>query len=152
MRIAYYLCAAALMLVQFSGASAQTRVPQIRQADLSRTPIAAGQLRITIIDFSGSPLLAHAGHMKLLVENTSGSFVTFSPMRLAFVNQDGSQVDIFTVPMSQGGKILGYVAVVDRDLAPNAHVRTRNEYELSDKVELPAKLFYDRQLIAEITK
>jgi hypothetical protein len=47
MRIGTYSLGAIFLLGQFSTSAAQDRVQQIRHAELSKTPIAAGPLRIT---------------------------------------------------------------------------------------------------------
>ena len=147
MRSRCFLMIAVLLLVIISAANVQSQTPQVRGADLSSTPISAGPLRITIKELKGPGLLGSPGHVTVLLENTSDAFVTFSPSRLSFVNQDGTQVDVLCTYTS-----LGYLPAVDHDLAPKAHMKINREYELTDKVELPARLYYDRRLIAEIMK
>ena len=141
--------AAVILLAQLLGATAvkasneqsrpgapQSPGPQIRESALSKTPIEAGGLKITITKFE-----AHL--LQVVVENTSSSFVTFHPDRLEFVGSKGNQVSI-----------LSYIAgcnAPDLDLPPGSHIN-KTIYGLSDIADLPAQLYYDRQLIAEITK
>ncbi|MGH9759246.1 MAG: hypothetical protein ACREDR_37145 [Blastocatellia bacterium] len=150
-RISYFF-SAILLLIPFSAATAQSPAPTIRQADLKKTAISAGALRITFTEFKGvKALFGKTEVVDFLVENTSSSFVTFSPSRLLFVNEDGTQVDVFAVYYS-GRDFAGYLPAADHDLAPNTHMTLKFDYDLSDRLELPARVFYDHQLIAQIIK
>jgi hypothetical protein len=156
MRTRAYFFAVVLLLVQSSGTMGQDKAPQIREAELRKTPISAGPLRITITEFKASSLLIPFSHIKMQVENPSDSFAAFSPNKLMFVGNEGAQSNIFGVCYSPEPTPLGpaaryeYIPAADRDLAPNTHISLW--YVLTDKVDLPARLFYDRQEIADIAK
>jgi len=145
-------CVAAILLSQLSmtalgSGATQTPVPQIKESNLAKTPIHDGPLTFTITEFKAiSVFSAHAAWIKMTVENTSSSFVTFSPAILAIVGRDGTQVNVFGIPLPDDQVL----PAPDIDLTPKSHVKTF--YLLTDRSEIPAKLYYDQQLIAEIVK
>jgi hypothetical protein len=128
----------------------QTPVRQIRRSDLVKTPFQAGPLTITIVDFKTSQLLGTGvASVGLTVENTSSSFATFSPSQLCFVSKDGTLVDVFGAVMANWPNSAPPTPT-DRNMPPATHTRT--DYYLSETIDLPARLYYQQKLIAEITK
>jgi hypothetical protein len=117
----------------------------VRVSDLSKTPMSAGPLTISLVKFSGSPRLGNA-RIELRVENTSTGFATFSPHRLSFVGEDNAQVDIWGTWIGESNLL----APRDKRIVPGAHIR-ENHY-LDGKVSLPARLYYDDKLLAVITE
>jgi hypothetical protein len=124
-------------------ASATNQPARIRVSELDRTPLTAGPLRITLTKFRGSFLKVGGGSIEAQVENTSAEFSVFSPQRLSFVGSDNSQADILAI---QSGD--RYWCALDRRIAPGA--RTKEFYALNGKVRLPARVYYDEKLLAEI--
>jgi hypothetical protein len=125
-------------------AIADDQPARVRVSELEKTPIAAGSLKITITRFRGSFLKIGGGSVEAQVENTSTEFTVFSPNRLSFVGSDNNQGDVLAI---QSGD--RYWPAVDRRIAPAA--RIKEFYALNSKVHLPARLYYDEKLLAEIT-
>jgi hypothetical protein len=117
--------------------------PRIRETSLDTTPIQAGQLSITITKTRGGLLGSGITSMQVQVENSSAGFITFSPKRLSFVSTNNQQADILAI--QAGDK---YWPAVERSIAPGA--RIKEYYALNNRVHLPARLYYDEQLIAVI--
>jgi len=137
--------------------AADDQSPQIPAAQLDKTPIAAGVLKIRITKLSGSVLKIGNGQIEVDVENASSEFQTFSPQRLSLVNKDNSQVNITLSRKSvyYAGSLPPYdpripATLVDRRIAPGA--RLKENFGLTRKVHLPARLYYDEKLIAVITE
>ncbi|HXG66002.1 MAG TPA: hypothetical protein VNO70_12945 [Blastocatellia bacterium] len=118
---------------------------RVRKYELPRTPFIAGPLKITLIDFRGSFLKLSPGFIEAQVENTSTQFATFSPQRLSFVDKDNDQSDILGVGFGEH-----LLPAPVRTLAPGA--RMKQAYALTDKVHLPARLYYDEKLLAVIAE
>jgi hypothetical protein len=117
---------------------------RVRTSELERTPLAAGPLKITLTQFRGSFLKVGNGSVEAQVENTSTGFSTFSPQRLSFVGSDNKQTDVLAIGQS-GDR---YWPAMDRRIAPGAHIK--EFYALNGKVHLPARIYYDEKLLAEI--
>ena len=124
-------------------ASATNQPARIRVSELDRTPLTAGPLKITLTKFRGSFLKLGGGSIEVEVFNNSTEFTVFSPQRLSFVGSDNSQADILAI---QSGD--RYWCALDRRIAPGA--RTKEFYALNGKVRLPARVYYDEKLLAEI--
>jgi hypothetical protein len=129
---------------------------QIRVSELYKTPLEAGPLkfRITRLERSGVFGLG-CGHITVEVENASANPENFYPQRLVLVNRDNLQLNVWagrrgyytTIP-PHGPKIPA--SPLEIRITPGA--RVKESYSLSGKVRLPARLFYDDKLLAEIVE
>lgn len=146
---------------QTGGENAQKAVPRIRESDLPKTVIDASPLRITVTEFREFGLIGqHVAWIRMVIENPSKSFATFSPSRFEIVGKAGQQVNILGIPQIvnfvdlQNTDVTGaqteILPAVDIDVAPSSRVKTF--YQLTDRSVLPAELYYDRKPIAEIVK
>ena len=124
-------------------ASATNQPTRIRVSELDRTPLTAGALKITLTKFRGSFLKLGGGSIEVDVFNNSTEFTVFSPQRLSFVGSDYNQADVLAI---QSGD--HYWSAMDRRIAPGAHIK--EFYALNGKVRLPARIYYDEKLLAEI--
>lgn len=131
-----------LLISPFVVAGDQT--PHVRVSDLYKTPLLAGPLKITITGFRGSFLKLGNGSIQMQVENTSTQFATFSPHLLSFVSNGDDQADVLATWYSNQ-----YLPAVDRKIAPGA--RIKETYTLTDRVHLPARIYYDEKLLAVIS-
>ena len=139
-----------LVLVILSLPLSQTTVGQVpavrvRTAELDRTPLTAGPLKITLAQFRASFLKIGSASVEVQVVNTASTFTTFSPQKLSFLGSDNNQADVLAI---QSGD--SYWSAQDRKIAPGA--RTKEFYALNGKVHLPARLYYDEKLLAEIVE
>jgi hypothetical protein len=88
-------------------------------------------------------------YITIVVENTSDNFTTFDPRRLTFIDKNNNQIDI-------GGQyaqvdrpgVSSLVAPVERRIWSRAWIK--HSYTLTNKVELPARLYYEDKLLATI--
>lgn len=130
---------------------AQTTPEQIRKSDLSSRTFSVRDLKITLKRFWGGSLLSR-GYLELRVENTSSAAATFNPQRLSFVGKDGKQVNIRgrrqTGPVHPDDRAIE--VALPREIAAGAYLK--EFYELDGKVQLPAKLIYEGEELAVITK
>lgn len=133
-----------VLFVALVASAADQPAIRVRTAELDRTPLTAGPLKITLTHFRGSFLKIGGGSVEAQVENTSTGFATFSPQKLSFVGSDNNQADALAI---QSGD--NYWPAVDRRIAPGA--RIKEFYALNSKVRLPARLYYDEKLLAVIT-
>ncbi|HEY4814798.1 MAG TPA: hypothetical protein VIH58_08985 [Chthoniobacterales bacterium] len=140
-----FCCCIALVLAFQLFAAAADNPPQIRINDLSKNPIVVGPFRITISKLKATRLLGTNGTVALRIDNTTSSFATFSPSRLVFVSNVNYQINVFGIALYKSIYNPG-----DIDLAPGAYID--EQYTLTDEIQLPAKFYYDRHLVAEITK
>ncbi|HUK90626.1 MAG TPA: hypothetical protein VLZ81_09525 [Blastocatellia bacterium] len=138
-------CIAVILVAQVLATAAGSQAPTVRINDLHKNPLDAGSLRFTISKLKATRLLGGNGTIDLRIDNQSDSFTTFAPSHLVFVGADGHQVDVFGIALFKSVYNPG-----DTDLAPHAYVEP--QYTLTDEIALPAKLYYDRQLLAQITK
>lgn len=147
MRSRLLVLTTALLFIPFlamAGGQVSTRV---RKSEMKDVPLLAGNsIRITITKLHQGYLHTESGdaEIELKVENLSTGFVTFSPHRLSFVGSNNRQVDILAVQV-----IKDSYPAVDRRLALGAHIK--DTYRLSDKLSLPARLYYEDKLLALIT-
>ena len=137
-----------LLLIILSLPPSQTTVGQVpavrvRTAQLDRTPFTAGPLKITLTQFRASYLRIGSASVEVQVVNSASTFTSFSPQRLSFLGNDNNQVDVLAI---QAGD--QYWRAEDRRIAPGA--RTKEFYALNGKLQLPARLYYDEKLLAEI--
>lgn len=136
-----------VLLVPFFAKAGGQISTRVRKSELKSVPFLAGNsIKITITKLYQGYLHTETGdaEMELQVENLSTGFVTFSPHRLSFVGSNNRQVDILAVQV-----IKDSYPAVDRRLALGAHIK--DTYRLSDKLSLPARLYYEDKLIALIT-
>ena len=117
---------------------------------LKSTPFTAGALKITftsfkrrIVVFNGSKSIGDRVSILVEAENTSDSFATFDPQRLSIVNENYIQADILGVIYES--QIFN---AESRSIAPKARIKA--QYVLNDKVELPARIYYEGKLLATI--
>ena len=75
-------------------AVADDQPARIKFADLEKTPIAAGPLKIRVTRLRGSFLKLGSGSIVVEVENVSTGFETFSPQRLSLVDKENVQVNV----------------------------------------------------------
>ena len=126
----------------------QAHTDQVRKWDLKSKPFARGPLKITLTYFYGDRLRP-VSDIDIEVENTSDDFTTFDPRRLTFIDKDDNQVDIvgqFAGTDGIGGRYV--VAAGDKRIWPKA--RIKHSYKLTNKVQLPARLYYEDKLLATI--
>jgi hypothetical protein len=138
-------CISLVLIVQLFAVAADNPAPQIRINDLSKNPMVVGPFRITISKLKATRLLGTNGTVALRIDNRTSSFATFSPSRLVFVSNVNYQISVFGIALYKSIYNPG-----DIDLAPGAYID--EQYTLTDEIQLPAKFYYDRQLVAEITK
>jgi hypothetical protein len=123
----------------------QAQANRMRRAELRGRPFTAGPLKITIISF-GHGFISfgikadprYIEPIQVEVENTSDEFTTFVPQRLSFVDRDNRQADIQGLICQQ----------LERRIAPKANIK--DWYDLTSRVRLPARLYYDGKLLATI--
>jgi len=123
----------------------QVPAARVREAELARTPFSAGDLNITLTQFRASFLKIGNGIVEVQVVNTAPTFTSFSPLKLTFLGSDNKQTDVLAIQIGDH-----YWRAEDRRIAPGA--RTKEFYALNDKVKLPARLYYDEKLLAEIVE
>ncbi|HKA19308.1 MAG TPA: hypothetical protein VKN18_13545 [Blastocatellia bacterium] len=138
------------LLIILSLPLSQTTVGQVpavrvRTSQLDRTPFTAGPLKITLSQFRASFLKIGGASVEVQVVNTADTFTSFSPQKLSFLGNDNNQVDVLAI---QSGD--HYWRAEDRRIAPGA--RTKEFYALNGKLQLPARLYYDEKLLAEIVE
>ena len=121
----------------------QAQAEQVRSRELKNRPFTAGPLKITITRFYY--ISNHQSSFHIEVENTSGDSATFAPQLLTFIDKDDNQVDILGQYAASGGH---KVAAGDKRVLPRA--RIKHIYELTDRVQLPARLYYGDKLLASI--
>lgn len=138
------MAAMLVLLLSFSASAYDKQAVHVRTSELDSTPMTAGPLRLTITKFRGSVLKIGPGQITIKVENPSAEFATFSPHRLTLVDKDNMQVDI--VSRILGGE--NNIAIREKKVAPGASIE--DHYQLDRKVKLPARLYYDEKLLAEI--
>jgi hypothetical protein len=88
-------------------------------------------------------------YITIVVENTSNNFMTFDPRRLTFIDKYNNQIDIggqYAEVYRPGVSLL--VAPVERRIWSKAWIK--HSYTLTNKVELPARLYYEDKLLATI--
>jgi hypothetical protein len=126
----------------------QAQADQVRKGELKARSFTAGPLKMTLQTLYGG------GHnpipyITIVVENTSNNFMTFDPRRLTFIDKYNNQIDI-------GGQyaevyrpgVSSLVAPVERRIWSKAWIK--HSYTLTNKVELPARLYYEDKLLATI--
>ena len=121
----------------------QAETEQVRNRELKNKSFTAGFLKITITRFYEN--INHRSFIHIEIENTSGDIATFVPQLLTFIDKDNNQVDIQGQYTAEGW---GLVSAGDKRVWPKA--RIRHIYELTNRVQLPARLYYGDKLLATI--
>ena len=122
----------------------QAQAEQVRNRELKNKSFTAGSLKITLTRFYEFSI-THQSFINIEVENTSGDIATFVPQLLTFIDKDDNQVDIAGQYTARGSSL---IAAGDKRVRPKA--RIKHFYELTDRVQLPARLYYEDKLLATI--
>jgi hypothetical protein len=137
--------------------SADDQPQHVSLTKLVKTPLAAGALKIRVAKLSRSSVLGHGrGHIEVEVGNTAASPETFYPQRLTLVNRDNIQVNVVAPRRSYYYRAAPPydprmpATLLEIRITPGA--RIKEVYSLSGKIQLPARLFYDDKLLAEIVE
>jgi len=126
----------------------QAQAEQVRKGELKSKSFTAGFLKMTITRFYDSGIHPK-GNFDIEVENTSGDIMTFTPQLLTFIDKDDNQVDIVGQDAGENkNEERRLVAVGDKRVWPKA--RIKHTYVLTNKVKLPARLYYENKLLATI--
>lgn len=142
------LFAIALILLTILDVSAfQDPADQVRKDELKSKPFTAGPLKIRITDYYGGGVAFPNGEISILVDNTSDEFTTFDPQRLSFVDNDRRQVDILGVKVRSTNETW-IVAAESQRIRPKRWIK--NRYTLTDKLQLPLRLYYEDKLLGTI--
>lgn len=134
------LLAIGLILMTGTGADAQSPM-QIHKSELSHAAITAGDLKFMLTDTIS--LFGLRG-IKIEIENLAPKATLFVPQQLSFVQADGDQIDLL-VKVNRDA----YIAPPKILLINGA--RTKQVYYFTDPLQLPARMYYQGQLIAEIS-
>jgi hypothetical protein len=146
--------AALILLAPLLALAFQAQSEQVRKGELKSRPFTAGPLKITLTRFYGGGLLQSNGYIDIEVENTSDDFTTFDPRRMGFIDNDDNQSDIFGLVLADRNRSIAItdtnpvVAAEDKRIGPKA--RIKRLYALTDKVRLPARLYYEDKLLGTI--
>src|SRR5262245_48990153 len=135
---------AMILLTPLIVSAFQAQAEQVRNRELKNKAFTAGSLRITITKFYEFNI-THQSFINIEIENTSGDIATFAPRLLTFIDKDDNQVDIVGQYSATGSSL---VAAEEKRVFPKARIKHR--YELTDRVQLPARLYYEDRLLATI--
>ena len=126
----------------------QAQAEQVRKDELKRRSFTAGPFKMILQTFYGgghNPI----PHITIVVENTSDNFMTFDPRRLTFIDKYNNQIDIVgQYAQVDGHGVSPLVAPVERRIWSKAWIK--HSYTLTNKMELPARLYYEDKLLATI--
>ena len=164
------LFATALILLTPLAVSAfQAQADQVRKGQLKNKSFTTGSLKITFISFNSSftipfqydginftnDMSGYIYPIQVQVANTSDQFTTFDPQRLSVVGKDGEQSDIRgLIHPSRRRRADGRplddepVAAEARRMAPKASIT--DWYDLTRRVRLPARVYYEDKLLVTI--
>jgi len=128
----------------------QAQAEQVRRDELKSKSFTAGSLKITLRLFGvrlydGSFRPMGNSNIEIDVENTSGDFTTFAPQSLMFIDKDDNQVNIVGQYATAEWRL---VAAGDKRIWPKARIKPA--YSLTNKLQLPARLYYEDKLLATI--
>lgn len=121
----------------------------IKASDLAGHPFTSGGLTLTITTLDNHVAVGRdvrdtgTGFLILEVANPTERFSAFSPAWLVIVSSDKRQ----TTP-SRERRRTDRVLPTEAHVAPGATIRY--EFNLTEQVRLPAKLYYGETLLAEI--
>jgi hypothetical protein len=139
---------AMILLMPLAALALQAQTDQVRSRELKNRSFTTGALKMTLTRFyaDGVPTV---GNIDIEVENMSGDFTTFAPQMLAFIDKDNNQVNIVGQYAGwEGNDGWKVVAAGDKRICPNAKIK--HSYKLTNKVQLPARLYYEDKLLATI--
>jgi hypothetical protein len=151
MKSRLFLALASILFVQSGLVTAGQSPLTIRRSELERMPLTIGKVQVKIIKFKDSVFLSSemrtvgTALIELQAENLSQEFTHFDPNLLMFVGQDNQQSNIWGI--NRRNEV--YPAR-ERLIAPGA--RIREAYSLTEKINLPARLYYDDRLLAVIVE
>jgi hypothetical protein len=138
--------------IEIAGNDVAKTPVRLKAEELKEHPFKISAIELTILDFNEKVIVSWAfstyhspgvGGITVKVANTTNDFLTFSPARLIIVGADGNQA---TVAMDQN---TGIRAPAETQLGPGGRFETK--YILTAGVTLPARIYYDQKLLAEIT-
>ena len=132
-----------LTLAVFAQSAFAQSPAQIRRADLSHTPMAAGELRVTVKQMGNEPF-GGPGYAEVEVKNLTVDARAFDPERLSFVRPDDTQVDALVVV---GG---GDLRAAPRELLLVGRATSKQTYWLNGKLDFPLRVYYDGKQIGEV--
>ena len=140
-----------ILLTPLAVLAFQDQADRVRKGELKSRPFTAGALKIRITDLYGGGIAFPAGHISILVENTSDDFTTFDPQRLSFVDNDNHQVDILGATISDRGAPRydrWMVAAESKRIRPKKWIK--NHYAMTGDLQPPLRLYYEDKLLATI--
>jgi hypothetical protein len=123
-------------------------------AELNRHRFQVSGLGFTIVDFNEYVAVVWAfstyhsagvAGITVKVENNSKDFLSFSPAKLIFIGSDGNQATVAEEEFSNRKRL-----ATETQLAPGG--RFESKYLLTAGVSLPARIYYEQKLLAEISK
>jgi hypothetical protein len=139
--------AALILLMPLAVLAFQDQADQVRKGELKSRPFTIGSLKIRITEYYGGGVAFPTGEVSIVVENTSDDFTIFDPQRLSFVDNDNRQVDILGVKIDSG-KESWIAAAESKRIGPKKWIK--NRYTLTDKLQLPLRLYYDDKPLGTI--
>jgi hypothetical protein len=146
----------AVVCVALFGAPGAARVAaqaptEVRVSELKGSPFHAEGLTLTVrklddyVYTSADVRDTGGGFVILKIENPSARFLAFTPNRLAIVGRDGKQAS----PRSERHNV-ERVPPSEVRVAPGARVEV--QYNLTERVRYPAKLYYGDTLLADLVE
>src|SRR6185369_1814146 len=143
-----------ILLTPLVALAFQAQSDQVRKADLKSKSFTAGPLKITFLSFGHHGRFVYqddpgtdSGHVHPIhvrVENASDGFAAFNPRRLSLVDKANDQSDVRVLITIYRG----LSAAEDRRIAPNANIE--DWYDMTRKIKLPARVYYEDKLLATI--
>jgi hypothetical protein len=140
--------AALILLTPLVVWAVQAQTEQVRKGELNSRPFSAGALKITLAEFYGGGILKSNGNLIIEVQNSSEDFTTFDPRRLSFIDKDDNQADILGLAGNDGVEWKRTLPAEIKRIGPKAKIK--NLYDLTGKVRLPARLYYEDKLLGTI--
>lgn len=134
-----------ILLTCCVGAAAQAPL-RIHKSEFSRTAIVAGDLKLTITDISIGASPFGMPKMEIEIENIAATAAPFDPQQLSFVRADGHQVEALAI------RVFPDILVTPRVFLIISGARLQQSYYMNEKLQLPARMYYQGKLIAEITE
>jgi hypothetical protein len=124
---------------------AQDKAPTLHESDLKGTALAvAGDMTLTVLDLKGGLFGQAPIVVEVEIHNPTDTPIVFNPFRLSFVKADGRQLDVLAVPL------WGEHTADAHEILVLPKARVRQLYFLNGRINLPAKMYYDARLLAEI--
>jgi hypothetical protein len=145
----FVVCVSLLALASARPCVAQS-AQQVKTDELKRTPFVVEGLTLTLRKLDGNVFSSSSirdvavGFVAVRLENHTEQFVAFVPSQLVIVGKDGKQASIGYE--RRGGD---RVTANEVRVAPGAHVEV--QYNLTERIRFPAKLYYGDKLLAKVT-